>query len=127
MQARPTRHPTDRDLRSLSTADLLALIRADIKELERIRPTRSNQGQTEKPVPKKGRARRPTEEEVRLAEEEAWRLEQATTGAESEEELPVFHAVLCCEHHMGDFPAIARVRCPFCGEWHRAGAFPVAR
>lgn len=36
--------------------------------------------------------------------------------------LPLF-PVTCCGKFLGAFPAVAQVRCPFCGEWHRAGDF----
>lgn len=39
---------------------------------------------------------------------------------------PIFHVVTCCNRFIGEFPPIARVRCPRCRKWHRARAFPRA-
>lgn len=41
------------------------------------------------------------------------------------ERIPLF-AVTCCNKHLGDFPAQALVRCPYCWTWHRAGDDPPA-
>jgi hypothetical protein len=110
MEERAARHLSDRDLRTLPTDDLLALIRRDIAELDQLILTR------------------------KAADREARKPTRRATIREAMEALPPdepegpppdpFHAVTCCNHHMGDFPPIARVRCPFCGQWHRAGDFP---
>jgi len=121
MGARPSRYLTDRDLRSLSTADLLALMEQDARDLDRAwreqhrtKPAGPPPAPTEPPRAKSGRGKR-----------------LHTAGApqvelfEPEPEHAAFHSVACCDVYMGDFPAIARVRCKFCGSWHRAGDFPV--
>ncbi|MGE5676066.1 MAG: hypothetical protein ACM3XM_19685 [Mycobacterium leprae] len=101
----PVKNPVERDLRHLSNADLVSLIQSDIKELDEIIRTKWKSGA--KAPAKKGKAAPP---ELDLAEVEP-------------ERLPLFR-VTCCNVTMGDFPAYARVRCKFCGEWHRAGDFP---
>lgn len=102
MEARPSRNLTDRDLRALSTDDLLAVIQADIRELDALIM-----------------ARRPPKPPKKTAREAL----EAAAPDEAPESLPL-HTVTCCGSHMGDFPAYARIRCPFCGGWHRAGDFP---
>lgn len=103
MDARAPRHLSERDLRALSTDDLLSLIHSDIQELDRLITARKRtQAQDKKPV-KAGAA-----------------------PHEPEPELIALHSVTCCGHHMGDFLPVARVRCPFCNQWHRAGDFPLA-
>lgn len=104
MAERPTRHLTDRDLRALTTDDLLAVIRDDIRELDQLILARRSLVREAKAV----RRTKQAEAEAAVPEPDA---------------LPL-HAVTCCNHHMGDFPPFSRVRCPFCGDWHRAGDFP---
>ena len=108
MEAQSQRHLSDRDLRALSTADLLSLIRADINELDSLIRVRPKAKEAAKP------SRQKAVPDVR----------EAAVAEESPETMPL-HMVVCCGHHMGDFPAFARVRCPFCGAWHRAGGFPL--
>lgn len=92
--------------------DLLSLIQQDIRELDHvIRLKRKHEVERKPAKPKAARAALPPEP---LAEE-----------AEELEPLPLFR-VICCDHAMGDFPATAKVRCPFCATWHKAGAFPRA-
>lgn len=100
-------HPSpDRDLRTLSTEDLLSLIERDITELDqRIGMQREAE--------QRRRAARPRT------------VREAMDSLAPEIPLP-FHTVTCCNHHMGDFPGAALVRCPFCGTWHRAADFPFA-
>lgn len=107
----------DRELRFLSTDDLIALIRADIKELDGLisASRRAARGATEEKKPT-GRHK-----SVR----DAMDTVLPAAPAEDAEERVELHGVTCCNHHMGDFPPWARVRCPFCNEWHRAGDFPV--
>lgn len=114
MDARPARQQVpDRDLRALSTADLLSLIADDIKELDSIISVRRRTQREQKHGGKKQTAREALDAVLGVAEPE-----------EPEPESPPLHAVTCCNHHMGDFAPWARVRCPFCQEWHRAGDFP---
>lgn len=103
----------DRDLRHLSTADLLNLIREDCRELDQLIAVRRRSTREQKPS--KHRSAREA-------------MDSVAPPAEPEEELEAvrMHAVTCCNHHMGDFPEWARVRCPFCSQWHRAGDFPHA-
>lgn|GEM_PF-2466571 len=107
MEARANRHASDRELRGISTDELVALIRSDIAELDQLIRSHRRPDVEQKPSKrKKGAA---------LVEE---------PEPEEVPEALAFHEVSCCNHHMGDFPAMARVRCPFCGQWHRAGDFP---
>ncbi|MDF2627743.1 MAG: hypothetical protein K0R39_1574 [Symbiobacteriaceae bacterium] len=110
---RPTirHHLAERELRSLNTDEFLALLREDIRELDALIAAR-------RPAPKgqekKGRQHRSAKEAI-----------DEVMGADDEPEAVKMHSVTCCNHHMGDFPPWARVRCPFCNEWHRVGDFPV--
>ncbi len=105
MSAPSGRRLSDRDLRALSTTELLKLIEQDIQELDQLAGLRRRRKQDKKPSRK--RPGRGTADEP----------EEAPPG-------PALHTVTCCNYHMGDFPAFAQVRCPFCGQWHRAGDFP---
>jgi hypothetical protein len=108
----PGRSVPDRDLRTLSTDELIALIRSDIKELDGI-------------IAAERRAARGNDEK-KAARHKTVREAMDAAVPEAEEEQVEMHSVTCCNHHMGDFPPWARVRCPFCNEWHRAGDFPNA-
>lgn len=99
----------DRDLRHLSTNDLLTLIRQDIRELDTLIATYRRPPREQKP----SRQHRTAREAI----------DSAMPDMDEPEAMPM-HAVTCCNHHMGDFPAIARVRCPFCSAWHKAGDSP---
>ncbi len=116
MEAQPSRHLTERELRTLSTAELLDLIQQDIRDLDRVWRQRKKAAQLAnthaKPSP-------PAKEKDRLAE-----ILAELAAHQPPEELATFHRVTCCGAHMGDFPPMARVRCPFCEQWHRAGDFP---
>lgn len=103
----------DRDLRHLSTDELLALIRQDCRELDDLIAVYRRSTREKKPS--KHRSAKEAMESVILPEE-----------ADDAPEVVPLHAVTCCDHHMGDFPAWSRVRCPFCNQWHRAGDFPTA-
>jgi hypothetical protein len=83
--ARPS---SDRELRALSTKDLLNLIQHDIAELDKIDKVRRDLREPDPII------------------------------------RPALHTVSCCGVHMGDFVAIAGVRCPFCGTWYKAGNAP---
>jgi len=112
---RPTsRNVADRDLRNLSTDDLLSLIRSDIKELDALIAARRPAPRSQEKRPGRRRSAKEAMDDL--------------VGVEEDEppEAVVLHSVSCCNHHMGDFPPWARVRCPFCSEWHRAGDFPQA-
>ncbi|HLN64839.1 MAG TPA: hypothetical protein VK464_25215 [Symbiobacteriaceae bacterium] len=98
---RQDRRVPDRELRHLSTAELITLIQQDIRELDSLIAVR-----------RRAKRQRTAKEAV-----------DAACPADEPEELAL-HSVVCCNHHMGDYPAFARVRCPFCNEWHRAGDFP---
>lgn len=111
---RPTsRFVADRDLRHLSTEDLIKLIREDIRELDTLIAAR-------RPAPK-SQEKKPGRH--RTAKDA---LDALMAEPEEEPEVVALHRVTCCNHHMGDFPPWARVRCPFCSEWHRAGDAPKA-
>ena len=97
----------DRDLRSLSTSDLLALIEQDIRELDTLATLRRRAAREKKAA------------KYKTAKEAVDAL-----FPDDDPEAIALHSVVCCNHHMGDYPAFARVRCPFCNEWHRAGDFP---
>lgn len=115
MAARPSRHLTERELRALSTSDLLDLIQQDMRDLDRTWRKRRKEAQvaaTGHPVPKPGRDK--------LADILAELAEM-----QPPDDLATFHHVICCDSHLGDFPPMARVRCPFCEAWHGAGDFPV--
>lgn len=105
------KHFTERDLRALSTGDLLNLIRQDIRELDQMISVHKHNA--------KGEVKQGKHKSAKAALAEVFAEE-----GEEEPEVLSLHAVTCCNHHMGDFPAMARVRCPFCNEWHRAGDFP---
>lgn len=127
MGARPTRVPTDRDLRAMSTDELLSLLAQDARDLDRTWRERHRAAAEvpyrppEQPAagPKKSRGSRAKRGETPPAAPASGEL------FEPEPEHATFHTVTCCGAHMGDFPAIARVRCQFCGTWHKAGNFPV--
>ena len=105
MEKSTGRSVADRDLKLLSTDDLLTLIREDIRELDALILARRPAAKSQEKKP--GRHRTAKEAMDELDEVDAVAL----------------HSVTCCNHHMGDFPPWARVRCPFCSEWHRAGDF----
>lgn len=106
---RPTgRNVADRDLKFLSTDDLLTLIREDIRELDALISARRPAPKNQEKKPARHRTAREATDEL------------------DEVDAVMLHSVTCCSHHMGDFPPWARVRCPFCSEWHRAGDFPSA-
>jgi hypothetical protein len=107
------RNFSERDLRGLSTDDLLSMIRQDIQELDQLISVRRHNRPAE---PKAGKHKA-----VKAA------AEAARADEEEPPEIISLHAVTCCNHHMGDFPAIARVRCPFCSQWHKAGDFPAVK
>ena len=112
MGVQPNRNLSDRELRSLDLNEFLALIQEDIKELDHLRRQRRRTDTAEKPAPtRKGRRR------------------AEATEPELDVDEPVvsltLHTVSCCGKKMGSFPALARVRCPFCERWHTAGDFPV--
>ncbi|HWI62057.1 MAG TPA: hypothetical protein VNT75_09485 [Symbiobacteriaceae bacterium] len=111
MEGPTSRIVADRDLRHLSTDDLLKLIREDCRELDALISTRRAlaRGHEPKPAPKHRTAKEAVD---------------AVMRGEEPPEVVSLHSVTCCNHHMGDFPPWARVRCPFCNEWHRAGDFP---
>lgn len=115
MQGRSTRYLTERDLRSLSTTDLLDLIQQDLTDLDRVwRERRRHVPAPPNPFAKPekpGRVRRGGKAATPAAEDAG-------------EELVALHRVTCCDNYLGDFVAGARVRCPFCVTWHRAGDFP---
>lgn len=114
MEARPTRQLTERELRALSTTELLELIQADIRDLDKAWRQRRRPAQAAAPPsPARGK------EKDRLAD-----ILTELAELQPPENLAVFHSVTCCGVHMGDFPPMARVRCPFCEAWHRAGDFP---
>lgn len=104
MAERTARHLSDRDLRTLTTDDLLAVIRDDIRELDQLILSRRSVVREAKPARRAKQA--------------------APEAAPDEPEALALHGVTCCNHYMGDFPPFSRVRCPFCSEWHRAGDFP---
>lgn len=112
MEARTARPSQERDLRALSTADLLSLIQQDIRELDQIIHVRRRHDVEEKPRPLKGSRR------------SAQAIADEAAAAAEEVEAPPLHRVACCNHTMGDFPPWAQVRCPFCSTWHKAGDFP---
>lgn len=115
MTARPTRHLTERDLRALSTAELLDVIQQDIRDLDRTWRQRRKEAQAAasgQAVPKPGKDK--------LAE-----ILAELAELQPPDDLAAFHRVTCCGTQLGDFPPMARVRCPFCEEWHSAGKFPV--
>jgi hypothetical protein len=112
---RPTirHHLAERELRSLNMDEFLALLREDIRELDALIAARPPAPKSPPPE-KKGRNRRTAKEAM-----------DEVMGADDEApEVVQLHSITCCNHHMGDFPPWARVRCPFCSEWHRAGDFP---
>lgn len=112
---RPTsRNVADRDLRHLSTDDLLSLIREDIRELDALISAR-------RPVSRSSQEKKPSRHKTA---KEA--MNDVMGPEDAEPEGFTLHSVTCCNHHMGDFPPWARVRCPFCSEWHRAGDSPLA-
>lgn len=102
--ARPNRNLSDRDLRTLSMDDFLSLLQDDIRELDTMIRSRRRPDKEAKP--------RRTIQEV-----------MDELPAPDPDRVPL-HAITCCGHHMGDFPAWARVRCPFCAQWHRGGDYP---
>lgn len=110
---RPTirHHLNDHELRSLKMDDFLALLREDIRELDALIAARRPAPKAQEKKPQKHRTAKEALDEVMGAADEA-------------PEVVELHSVTCCNHHMGDFPPWARVRCPFCSEWHRAGDFP---
>lgn len=101
MVERPAHSLTERDLRALSTAELLALIQKDIRDLDSVWRERHKDGKIRKTDP----AQPP--------------------GLQDREEPVTLHRIICCSAHLGDFLPIARVRCPFCETWHRAADFPL--
>jgi hypothetical protein len=106
---------TERDLRTLSTEELLALINGDIQTMDSAyRHRHRNAPSYTPPQPKtttSGRSRKKKDLTEILAE------------LAPEPEPSPFHLVTCCDNTLGQFPAPARVRCPFCETWHRAGDF----
>lgn len=129
MGARPSRVRTDRDLRSMSTEELLSLLAQDARDLDRAWRER-HRAVAEAPYrapeqpaapPKKSQGRRVK----RDAPAPVQGAQVQGDLFEPEPEHATFHAVTCCDAHLGDFPAIARVRCQFCETWHKAGDFPV--
>jgi hypothetical protein len=95
-------------MRSLDLKEFLALIQEDIKELDERRRQLRQQEKAEKSPAGARKGRHPVD-------------------AEQEEEpvIPLsLHVVTCCGKKLGSFPGPARVRCPFCERWHRAGDFP---
>jgi hypothetical protein len=112
---RPTirHHPNEHELRSLKMDDFLALLREDIRELDALIAARRPAAKPQSPD-KRTRQHRSAKEAN----------DEAMGAADEAPETVELHSVSCCNHHMGDFPPWARVRCPFCSEWHRAGDFP---
>lgn len=112
MGGQPTRNLSDREMRSLALKEFLTLIQEDIRELDEQRRQRRKLDRDEKPVPPSGRKGR----------------QKALEASEPEEEEPIIplslHVVACCGKRLGSFASMARVRCPFCERWHRAGDFP---
>lgn len=107
----PARNLSERDLRSLDLKEFLTLVQEDIKELDNLRRKRPRPEKEERPASDKRRGR-----------------QQAEPSEPEPEDEPVMdlslHLVSCCGKRLGGFPAMARVRCPFCERWHRAGDFP---
>jgi len=102
-------------MRSLDLQEFLALVQEDLKELDELRRQR--------------RKLHPPVEEDRPAEKgRKGRRKGVDPEPEPEEEEPIIplslHVVVCCGKKLGSFPSLARVRCPFCERWHRAGDFP---
>lgn len=117
MKARPSRHLTDRDLRGLSTGELLDLIEQDLREMDKlVRERRRKPPPPPPPAPKPPARGRKASAGPQLF----------GSNPDDPEQVPL-HSVRCCDNHLGDFMPGARVRCPFCEEWHRAGDFPLVQ
>ncbi len=112
----PSRNLSDREMRSLDLQEFLALVQEDLKELDELRRQRRRLHSTEEKPAEPGRR---------------GRRKSAETEPVPEEDEPIIpltlHTVVCCGKKMGSFPSLARVRCPFCERWHRAGDFPEER
>lgn len=115
MEQARTRNLNDRELRSLDLQAFLDLIQTDIKELDELRRQRR-------------REERGTPASKSKASRKAAADAEAELAAAEEEPIPAFtlHIVECCGKRLGSFPAPARVRCPFCENWHEAGEFPAS-
>lgn len=113
-----TRLTTDKDLRTLSTEDLLALIDGDIRKMDQDYRTRHRNAPSYTPPP--------TGTTTRGGPRKKKDLSEILAELAPEPEPSPFHLVTCCDNTLGHFPAPARVRCPFCETWHRAGDFEKA-
>jgi len=107
VEARSSRIVSERDLRAMSNEEFLADLRSCITELDALISAKRRTDREKKPA------------KHRTAKEALDAL------PEDDLEEIALHAVTCCNHHMGDFAPWARVRCPFCSEWHKAGDFPL--
>ncbi|MFZ5815721.1 MAG: hypothetical protein ACOY93_10525 [Bacillota bacterium] len=115
MGVQTPRNLSEREMRSLDLKDFLSLIQEDIKELDELRRQRRRSDRDEKPAAAGRKGRRHTAGP-----------EPELEPVEDEPVIPLtLHTVSCCSKRLGAFPAMARVRCPFCERWHRAGDFPV--
>jgi len=112
-----SRLTTDRDLRTLSTEELLALINGDIRQMDQNYRDRHRGAPSYSPPPAPSAVRGSRRKRD---------LSEILAELAPEPEPSPFHLITCCDNNLGHFPAAARVRCPFCETWHRAGDFEKA-
>jgi len=112
-----SRLTSERDLRTLSTDELLALIDGDIRSMDNAYRHRHRNAPSYVPPPAGTTLGRPRKKKE---------LSEILAELAPEPEPSPFHLITCCDNKLGQFPAAARVRCPFCETWHRAGDFEKA-